>query len=60
MPEHNGSQLLPDIKFLPQLTAVIIGAEMYDFNTCKGFSHPLQVIFGLFFKIIDDLVFLYM
>lgn len=51
MPEDNGSQLLFDIKFLPQRTAIIIGAEMYYFNTGKGFSYPFQVVFGLFLKI---------
>lgn len=60
MPEYDGSQFLSDTQLLPQRTAVIIGAEMHDFHTGKGFSHPLQVVFGFFFQIIDDLVLLYM
>lgn len=60
MPEYDGSRFLSDTQLFPQRTAVIIGAEMHDFHTGKGFSHPLQVVFGFFFQIIDDLVLLYM
>lgn len=60
MPEYDGSQFLSDTQLLPQRTAVVIGAEMHDFHTGKGFSHSLQVVFGFFFQIIDDLVLLYM
>lgn len=38
MPEYDGSQFLSDTQLLPQRTAVIIGAEMHDFHTGKGFS----------------------